>query len=129
MFAEARTPTGFVAATFDAETAPCVWPGGADLAPDTLDERIRPEPGRTGASRPKRDRKHRPDLPSVGMRDDQQRRPSPRSDAERQRPAVRYRATASTLATSGGESLARRSEAVLFVAAAQADLSKIGDSG
>ena len=41
VFAEARTPTGFSAAEVDAETGTVFWPGGADLAPDTLYERIR----------------------------------------------------------------------------------------
>ncbi len=41
VFAEARTPSGFAMAEVDAETRTVVWPGGADLAPDTLYERIR----------------------------------------------------------------------------------------
>jgi Protein of unknown function (DUF2442) len=41
VFDEARTPVGFAKATIDAETGTVVWPGGADLAPDTLYERIR----------------------------------------------------------------------------------------
>lgn len=41
VFAEARTPEGFAKATVDAETGTVVWPGGADLAPDTLYERVR----------------------------------------------------------------------------------------
>ncbi|HLW96586.1 MAG TPA: DUF2442 domain-containing protein [Solirubrobacteraceae bacterium] len=41
VFDEARTPAGFAKATIDAETGTVVWPGGADLAPDTLYERIR----------------------------------------------------------------------------------------
>jgi hypothetical protein len=41
VFHEARTPAGFAKATIDAETGTVVWPDGADLAPDTLYERIR----------------------------------------------------------------------------------------
>jgi hypothetical protein len=41
VFTEARTPAGFAEAAVDAETGTVVWPGGADLAPDTLYERIR----------------------------------------------------------------------------------------
>ena len=41
VFDEARTPAGFANATIDAETGTVVWPGGADLAPDTLYGRIR----------------------------------------------------------------------------------------
>jgi len=41
VFVEARTPAGFAEAAVDAETGTVVWPGGADLAPDTLYERIR----------------------------------------------------------------------------------------
>jgi hypothetical protein len=41
VFDEARTPVGFAMATVDAETGTVVWPGGADLAPDTLYERVR----------------------------------------------------------------------------------------
>jgi Protein of unknown function (DUF2442) len=41
VFDEARTPAGFAQATVDAETGTVVWPGGADLAPDTLYERVR----------------------------------------------------------------------------------------
>jgi hypothetical protein len=39
VFEEARTVEGFQQATVDAETGTVVWPGGADLAPDTLYER------------------------------------------------------------------------------------------
>lgn len=41
VFAEARTPEGFAQARVDPETGTVVWPGGADLAPDTLYERVR----------------------------------------------------------------------------------------
>lgn len=41
VFARARTNEGFMEARLDAESATVVWPGGADLAPDTLYERIR----------------------------------------------------------------------------------------
>ena len=36
VFAEARAPEGFAQVTVDPETGTVVWPGGADLAPDTL---------------------------------------------------------------------------------------------
>lgn len=41
VFASARTREGFAEATLDGETGTVVWPGGADLAPDTLYERVR----------------------------------------------------------------------------------------
>jgi hypothetical protein len=41
VFEEARTPEGFAPVNVDAETCTVVWPGGADLAPDTLYERVR----------------------------------------------------------------------------------------
>jgi hypothetical protein len=41
VFAEARTTEGFAKVALDAETGTVVWPGGADLAPDTLYERAR----------------------------------------------------------------------------------------
>jgi hypothetical protein len=41
VFADARTPDGFARVTVDTETGTIVWPGGADLAPDTLYERVR----------------------------------------------------------------------------------------
>ena len=41
VFAEARTGVGFAKASVDAESGTVVWPGGADLAPDTLYERLR----------------------------------------------------------------------------------------
>lgn len=41
VFAQARTPQGFAKVSVDPETGTVVWPGGADLAPDTLYERVR----------------------------------------------------------------------------------------
>jgi Protein of unknown function (DUF2442) len=41
VFDEARTMEGFVRVELDTETGTVVWPGGADLAPDTLYERVR----------------------------------------------------------------------------------------
>jgi hypothetical protein len=41
VFADARTPEGFARVAVDRETGTIVWPGGADLAPDTLYERVR----------------------------------------------------------------------------------------
>jgi uncharacterized protein DUF2442 len=41
VFAQARTPDGFAQVTVDPEIGTIVWPGGADLAPDTLYERLR----------------------------------------------------------------------------------------
>ena len=41
VFEKARAPEGFVELEIDAETGTVVWPGGADLAPDTLYERVR----------------------------------------------------------------------------------------
>jgi hypothetical protein len=41
VFEHARTPEGFAEAGVDAESGTVVWPGGADLAPDTLYERVR----------------------------------------------------------------------------------------
>jgi hypothetical protein len=41
VFVQARTPHGFAQVTVDAETGTIVWPGGADLAPDTLYERLK----------------------------------------------------------------------------------------
>jgi hypothetical protein len=41
VFSQARTREGFSSVTVDTETGTVVWPGGADLAPDTLYERIR----------------------------------------------------------------------------------------
>lgn len=41
VFDEARTREGFAQATLDRETGTVTWPGGADLAPDTLYERVR----------------------------------------------------------------------------------------
>jgi hypothetical protein len=52
VFEQARTPEGFAAVEVDAETGTVVWPGGADLAPDTLYERVRTGlwPGRSAAA-------------------------------------------------------------------------------
>jgi Protein of unknown function (DUF2442) len=41
VFAEARTSEGFSRVTVDPELGTIAWPGGADLAPDTLYERVR----------------------------------------------------------------------------------------
>jgi hypothetical protein len=41
VFERAVTTEGFAEVTVDAETATICWPGGADLAPDTLYERVR----------------------------------------------------------------------------------------
>ena len=41
VFDQARTAEGFAEVRVDRETGTVVWPGGADLAPDTLYERIR----------------------------------------------------------------------------------------
>lgn len=41
VFDDARTPEGFSKVRVDSETGTVTWPGGADLAPDTLYERVR----------------------------------------------------------------------------------------
>ena len=41
VFANARTVEGFAQVAVDEESGTIVWPGGADLAPDTLYERVR----------------------------------------------------------------------------------------
>ena len=41
VFNQARTPDGFVKVRVDDETGTVSWPGGPDLAPDTLYERVR----------------------------------------------------------------------------------------
>ncbi|HVQ59934.1 MAG TPA: DUF2442 domain-containing protein [Solirubrobacterales bacterium] len=40
VFAAARTPQGFAQMKVDRETRTVAWPGGADLAPDTLYVRV-----------------------------------------------------------------------------------------
>jgi hypothetical protein len=40
VFEQARTPSGFAQVTVDRETGTVAWPGGADLAPDTLYLRV-----------------------------------------------------------------------------------------
>ena len=41
VFEQARAPEGFAKVAVDEETGTIVWPGDADLAPDTLYERVR----------------------------------------------------------------------------------------
>jgi hypothetical protein len=41
VFDEARTRPGFAKVAVDDETGTVVWPGGADLAPDTHYQRVR----------------------------------------------------------------------------------------
>jgi hypothetical protein len=41
VFAEARSADGFQRVRVDEESGTVAWPGGADLAPDTLYERVR----------------------------------------------------------------------------------------
>lgn len=41
VFEQARTVEGFAAAELDLESGTVTWPGGADLAPDTLYERVK----------------------------------------------------------------------------------------
>jgi hypothetical protein len=41
VFDQARTSEGFSKVSVDPETGTVTWPGGADLAPDTLYERVR----------------------------------------------------------------------------------------
>lgn len=52
VFDRARTPEGFVEAHVDRDSGTVAWPGGADLAPDTLYERVRTGawPGRNVAA-------------------------------------------------------------------------------
>jgi hypothetical protein len=41
VFERARTQEGFAEARLDSESGTVVWPGGADLAPDTLYVRVK----------------------------------------------------------------------------------------
>ena len=41
VFEQARTAAGFTAVSVDVESGTVVWPGGGDLAPDTLYQRLR----------------------------------------------------------------------------------------
>lgn len=41
VFTEARTPEGFASVWVDPESGTVTWPGGADLAPDTLYLRVK----------------------------------------------------------------------------------------
>lgn len=52
VFEQARAPEGFGAVQVDGESGTVVWPGGADLAPDTLYERVRTGlwPGQSAAA-------------------------------------------------------------------------------
>jgi len=52
VFEHARTSEGFAKVTVDEETGAVTWPGGGDLAPDTLYERVRSGvwPGRNVAA-------------------------------------------------------------------------------
>ncbi len=52
VFEHARTPEGFAEAHVDRETGTVCWPNGADLAPDTLYERVRTGlwPGQSNAA-------------------------------------------------------------------------------
>ena len=52
VFERARTVAGFVDVRVDTELGTVCWPGGADLAPDTLYERVRTGvwPGRSRAA-------------------------------------------------------------------------------
>jgi hypothetical protein len=41
VFERASTPEGFAEVSVDSDSGTVCWPGGADLAPDTLYERVR----------------------------------------------------------------------------------------